>query len=674
MKADEKADRQGSENHQYYGNSVQDLVRRKYHGVHPDYARPHYSDGHIPPPAFTLGSNVGHVEKHLVNKLNFLMWVSPPHPTPDEIKKQIHRYTEVQCHHLSSQPIPLESSRNWRVSFPHLVPIVDHLAFSQDCDIILVEASFRLMPDFPPPSCKLGINLELDFRHPTNANMKALGELHHWTWVCVTRMYENGRCFRESRQHCDLRKQKLDVGTVAPSFESAYWATKFVKLIEKKRGAEESGNPSAISAADEASRKFFSGLTGMQELVAYTPHETSLLGTQAKQPKGKRMVILLWKFSQVQSDFVGTTTWKRLVPPPPRVTLNSPPATQDLALPALTMDTMVEDMRDDPNLTSYKEAHSQQGQQDSYHFYDTGLDEDTGLMCHDEYDMEFKDEDMAALDAMQTSFGMPSSHRELISSSLQDLEHFPFQYQHGMDIGEEPTHAGSSNLFEMHEDLHPSHLHASSSLHISQGLHHQPDTSEESSTRDENRQPLNAFDHNTHRVLQAQLEQHNVGNHDLDDSALQEALIAAAAMNDLGAHTSLDYMQAQQRHSHEQSGCWETEFPSRPPLPHQSSYMSHHSHHSAVNEDVAVPINQEAFDANQFVGALINHGSSTTVLDNGFEHPPRSPLDSTAQDSCLTFHTMTGDEADDHAVKVEMVETQTNVPIPGTSTAGLGNH
>jgi hypothetical protein len=577
---------------------------------------PAYGKG-LPPPAFTLGSNVDHAEKHCVARLNFVMWVSPPNPTPPQMTDQLHRYTEVQCCDSSSQPAPLENTKNWRSSFPHLPSIVDNTSPSNGCDVILLEASFRLMPDFPPPLCKLGINLELDFRHPM-ADMKALGELHRWKWMCVTRLYEHGKCFLQTRHHCDLAKQKMDVGKVAPSFESKYWAEKFVNLIEKKRAAEESGNEAAISAANEKSRNFFSGLSAMQELAAYAPGEVPLLETQSTPPQGKRMAILLWKFSEAQSGHVGITTWQRLIPAPHRNTMNSPRSAHDLAFPPLTLDSMVEGIHDDPNFPVYGESQGRNSEQAPYNIYGTSIDVNTNLMSHDGHDMNFGAEDMATFTAMHSSYDMSTAQGDFSQSSFLGLENFPFDYpQREATFGENDAGRHSTNNFGEPQPCHYplQHLQPISGMLMAPQTYQVPELSRHDMAegQEAHRQPLNDFDHNTHKMLQAQLEQGETHDHGAGERTWEEILAAASAMNDLGEQNHLHFShshQQQRQYSHEQKCHWEAPSTSLPPQPYYSSYAPPHSHHSPVEERLAVAMNPEAFEAHQLASALQSHDSN----------------------------------------------------------------
>jgi hypothetical protein len=606
------------------------------------YPNPSHSKA-LPPPAFTLGSNVGHAEKHGVARLDFVMWVSPPNPTPPQMTDQLHRYTEVQCCDPSSQPAPLESTKNWRLSFPHLPSIVENTSPSQGCDIILLEASFRLMPDFPPPLCKLGINLELDFRHPL-ADMKALRELHHWKWICVTRMYEHGKCFLQTRRHCDLAKQKMEVGKVAPSFESKYWAEKFVNLIEKKRGAEESGNEAAISAANEKSCNFFSGLSAMQELAAYAPDEVSRVETQSKPPQGKRMAILLWKFSQAQSGHVGITTWQRLIPPPHRNTINSPPSAHGLAFPPLTIDSMAGGIHDDPKFPIYAESYSQHCEQAPYNISETNFDVNTDFMSHDGYDMSFRAENTTTFTAMHSSYDVSTPQGDFSQSSLLGLENFPFGYVQREDtFGENDSGRHSTNNFCESRRWHDPSQHSQpiSGLLMAPQTYQVPELSRHDTAegQEAHRQPLNDFDHNTHKMLQAQLQQGDTHGNGAEEKALEAALAAASAMNDLGEqnHPHFSHSHQQQQYSPEQERHWEVPPISLPSLPYYSSYAPQHSHHSPAEEHLAAAMNPEAFEANQLASALQSHNSNFGASLNQFGNHSGNDNSSALLDSDHNF-------------------------------------
>jgi hypothetical protein len=602
------------------------MVHGSSHSPRPlDYLSAGGSDGRdLPPPAFTLGSNADHAEKHCVSTLNFVMWVSPPNPAPNQMTDQIHRYTEIQCHDSSSQPALLESTTNWRMSFPHLASIVEHTSLSRCCDVILLDVSFRLMADFPPPACKLGIHLELDFRHPM-ANMKALRELHDWKWVCATRMYEHGKCFQQTHHHCDQKKQKIEPGKVAPSFESRYWAEKFVDLIEKQRAAEESGNEGAISAANEKSRNFFSSLSAMQELIAYAPHEVPLLDTPSKPPQGKRMAILLWRFSQAQAGQVGITTWQKLVPPPHRNAVNSPSSAQDMAFPPLSMDTMVDDMHNNPSFSIYPESKRQHSEHLQHHFYPTDLP-NTNVAIHEGYDVGFRDEELGDFSALYPSYDILASNEDLSHSNFPSLEHFQFDYHQREASFDEHDLArpSTTNFFQSQQSHLPSRQEqVMSGLAMVPQASGMPALSRHDDVvegQEGQRQPLDDFDRSTHQLLQAQLGQDQTPDHDAEARALQAAFAAASAMNELGAqdysHLS-EPSQQQRQYCHGQDRNGEMSFASRPRLPHYSSYASQQSHHSPIVAHPTVAINEEALEANQPASTTQQHTPNfDACLDN----------------------------------------------------------
>lgn len=289
-------------------------------------------NGELPPPHLTLGSNVYDGNLHLIHAFNFDMWVSAPQQA-NRIDKALHVYTRLQGdqHRPVALPMSLENLVGWRTSFPHLASLIDDPNASLDCDVILLEVNLQLMDDFPPSGSRLGIQLEVDFAHPTAGDISMVSQLEDWT--CSTHIYEEGQKMLET--YHDL--QKASSTKIKPLFESSWWAKLFTQLTQEKRMAEDSGQPGAAQAADEHTRQFFRSLSAVQELRATPPSHQRL----SKGDESKRMAILLWKFRQTRPGEVGTTTWRRLIPPPARNTTNSPRATTGIDLPPLTMDTML---------------------------------------------------------------------------------------------------------------------------------------------------------------------------------------------------------------------------------------------------------------------------------------------------------------------------------------------
>lgn len=285
--------------HEYYSDSIEQMVRsQNLAGPNTEYCR-----------GARDGSAGGFVDEHGVTRLSFEMWVS----LPNQMHQALHIYSRMQNRNVTSAPMQLEDIKNWRSTLPSLRSIVDSWNPAESCDIIMLEASFRLMDEFPPRHSKLGISLELDFLHPSNNNGGSLAALQDWS--CKTHVYQHGRLVKQvAHDSCHL----AGPGKIRPFFESKWWASTFTQLTEKRKMAEESKSDGALELANEYSHNFFRGLTVMQEVFADTPETQD--GTWPQQPpRRRRMAILLWKFSQALSqppnDYVGTTTWRKVLPP-----------------------------------------------------------------------------------------------------------------------------------------------------------------------------------------------------------------------------------------------------------------------------------------------------------------------------------------------------------------------
>ncbi|KAJ5084813.1 hypothetical protein NUU61_009392 [Penicillium alfredii] len=294
--------------------------------------------GDLPPPHYTLGSNMQEAGPSNIHGFSFDMWVSAPQQV-NRIDKALHAYTRLQgdLHHPAAPPMPLESVNGWRSSFPHLSSLIDDSNGSLDCDIILLEVNLQLMTDFPPAGSRLGIQLDLDFAHPTAGDVLMVGQMDNWT--CSTHIYKDSQTLQES--YHDLPKTQST--KVKPLFESSWWAKLFTELTQEKRIAEDSGQPEAAHAADDHARRFVRSLSAVQELRAVPP-SARRLSNQFQAHHGeesKRMAILVWKFRQTRPGEVGTTTWRRLIPPPDRTSTNSPRPNSGVDLPPLSLESIL---------------------------------------------------------------------------------------------------------------------------------------------------------------------------------------------------------------------------------------------------------------------------------------------------------------------------------------------
>ncbi|CAG8026480.1 hypothetical protein PENNAL_c0113G06788 [Penicillium nalgiovense] len=293
--------------------------------------------GDLPPPHYPLGSNMQEAAASTIHGFSFDMWVSAPQQA-NRIDKALHAYTRLQgdLHH-PVPPMPLENVSGWRSSFPQLASMVDDINNPLDCDIILLEVNLELMTDFPPAGSRLGIQLDLDYGHPTAGDVLGVRQMDNWT--CSTHIYEDSQKLLET--YHDLPKTQST--KVKPLFESSWWAKLFTHLTQEKRIAEDSGNPQAARDADDHTRHFFRSLSAVQELRA-TPPSSRRLSNQYQGHHGdesKRMAVLAWKFRQTRPGEVGTTTWRRLIPAPDRTTTNSPRPVSGVDRPPLSLDSIL---------------------------------------------------------------------------------------------------------------------------------------------------------------------------------------------------------------------------------------------------------------------------------------------------------------------------------------------
>lgn len=295
------------------------------------------SYGDLPPPHYTLGSNMQDAGIKNIHGFSFDMWVSAPQGA-NRIDKALHTYTRLQgdLHHPNAPPMPLENVPGWRSSFPHLSSLIDELNGPLECDIIMLEVNLQLMTDFPPSGSRLGIQLDLDFGHPTAGDVLMVSQMENWT--CSTRLYDDGHEIRETYHEL----QKPHSTKVKPLFESSWWAKIFTERTQDKRIAEDSGHPEAIHATDERTRRYFRSLSAVQEVRAVPPSSRRLSNQfQGHGDESERMAILVWKFRQTRPGEVGTTTWRRLIPPPDRISTNSPHPNSGVDLPPLSLDSIL---------------------------------------------------------------------------------------------------------------------------------------------------------------------------------------------------------------------------------------------------------------------------------------------------------------------------------------------
>ena len=523
------------------------------------------------------------------------MWVS----LPEKMEEALHNYTRLQSNRSSAEPTILENIKNWRAMYPRLDEIVNHWTPSERCDIIMLDASFQLMPDFPPKGSKLGISLELDFMDPSHSNHKALEEMQ--IWEGSTTIYDRGRTVREAWYNdC----HSTSIGTVKPFFESKYWATTFTDLTERRRRAEDLKSDAAIEVANERSRSQLKHLTVIQEIYA-RPSGNIML------PR-KRMAILLWRFSQAQPHWaVGITTWQRIIPPPDRLTTNSPPPTQDMGFPPLAMDSVM-DMPGHPAAfdMNYDWTHfdPQEGFASFGHDFEDELCQDGAMMS------KHSPNTTNSLASLQASFNM-EANQGTNSQDIHNLQSFNFHLPlNDSEYGQ--NHEGlmtSSNLFESQHRQHD----GPSTIQNGRGQQHvQVQSAAATESPGRSQHPLTRFDVTTHRMLQAQLgrdcERRTEEGNSVDEEALRRALVAASA-SELG-RSLCDNENVQNVSDGQQHSCTAplSAVP-RPQLQIHASFggQSGHAHHEGQQHGLLQEISQNMadFDAGRMVAALSTHKS-----------------------------------------------------------------
>lgn len=268
---------------------------------------------------------------HALQRITFDMFVA----MPDKMTDALHTYTRIVQNQLPIEPAPLENYRNWRDLFPDLETLL--CASSDDAfDLIFLKSRFSLMTDFPPPTSKLGLVLDLDFRDHTGlSNMRNISSVNH--------MYLHGKRFRRTEHTVS---EDVEPGLVKLFFEAEWWATQFTDLIHKRKAAEGTGEAHALELAEDNSKSLFRGLTIMQEVFT-----TPRIGDQTSHPR--RVAVLLWAFAPTNTKNANTTTWQKVLPPPSRRATNSPVVKPELEVLPLSMDSAIDTSFDAPLSTDF---------------------------------------------------------------------------------------------------------------------------------------------------------------------------------------------------------------------------------------------------------------------------------------------------------------------------------
>ena len=305
------------------------------------YARSHYgnigqtaySDApSLPPPGGILRSNAPGQGPYL-NRIEFEMFVVSPS------KEKFHKYTSNQTD-IGALTRALEEVRDWRTSFPLLERY--HEQGQLESDIILIESHLDLLAEYPPKNSSLSIRFMVNVTGVSGSER----------WSTRTEYYENNGHQLDMRKFyakysidkptswdTPVRFQgsgQSDVKLEIP-LQSTWWVQLFTMMAARKQ--EWKHDPELSQQEDEWSRRYLQEMSILQEL--WVNHGDD--GTSSS-----RVAIILWKFSPTRTGEAGTTTWRKLMPPPKRIEINSPSqlpapplqhsmildsALQDLAMP-----------------------------------------------------------------------------------------------------------------------------------------------------------------------------------------------------------------------------------------------------------------------------------------------------------------------------------------------------
>ncbi|KAI4196572.1 MAG: hypothetical protein LQ346_003190 [Caloplaca aetnensis] len=256
-----------------------------------------------PPPHGILGSNAPHRGPFL-HRIEFEMYVVSPSGA------KIHDYTSNQAE-MGAPPRALEEVHNWRLSYPLLEKYYDRGQL--DSEMVLIQSNLRLYGEHPPHGSTLSIGFKVN----------AAGLSGKEEWSTRTEYYEDGqpvdmkafyaqndmfKSFPWDRPNVSAGSGSSDVNLEIP-LQSTWWVQLFTNMAKRKQNTRR--HPHSSQREEAYSRRYLHELSIMQELWA------------SDGASRTRVAIILWKFSQTCGE-TGTTTWRKLNPPPIRMEVNSP--------------------------------------------------------------------------------------------------------------------------------------------------------------------------------------------------------------------------------------------------------------------------------------------------------------------------------------------------------------
>ncbi|KAL8762961.1 MAG: hypothetical protein Q9184_001111 [Pyrenodesmia sp. 2 TL-2023] len=283
----------------------------------------------IPPPDGILRSNAPNCGPYL-RRVDFEMFVVSP------TEEKIHNYTSNQAD-IGGPAWLLEDVPNWRVSFPHLKEYYEQDQL--DSEIILIESRLDLLGEYPPKGSKLSIGFKANVAGLTggerwstkadyyekNGKLVDMGTFYARDNVTKKMPWDTPNVFAGS--------SNSEVNLEIP-LQSIWWVHLFTKMAARK--LETKHDSYLRQQEDEWSRRYLQEMSIMQELW---------VDTEGNGASGRRIAIILWKFSQTRAGHAGTTTWRKLKPPPARNHIDSPsPSPLPPLQHSMSLDSAVQDL------------------------------------------------------------------------------------------------------------------------------------------------------------------------------------------------------------------------------------------------------------------------------------------------------------------------------------------
>ncbi|RMD41035.1 hypothetical protein DV735_g4099, partial [Chaetothyriales sp. CBS 134920] len=395
--------------HKYYSNTRDQMVRGQRTGS--EASSYGCNDPSRSSPSYEGISDGGFLDDHRVSRLSFTMWLS----LPSQMDQALHTYTRVQSSDSTLAPIALDNVKNWRTLFPGFSHIIDtSWTSAEQCEVILLDASIELMDDFPPEFSKLGIALELDFRHPSHINADSLANFTQW--MCYTQIYQKGELDQGfSHQEC----QVVEVGKVMPFFESKWWAATFTQLTEKSKRAESLRVNEDMNAGNETTKNFFRDLTVLQEISAE-----------------------VMDADKASSTFVGVTTWQKVTVQTERKSSDSAASHVDVSLAPTGLEMCVSD-------SIFKASDEAFLSDDAVQHYNTGFDTNLSHEFSQDPFISYRPEGISScFELLPSSFDIAATSSGIDPSITLSAS---MSQQTGPQSQAEPV-TTTSNYFEFHSD------------------------------------------------------------------------------------------------------------------------------------------------------------------------------------------------------------------------------